>query len=74
MAKFSFVVGVLTMSFSLLIYELSPLWLSLDVVGFVCALTAWRRGDPDGKSSMWLCGIAGLFSLTGVVFLLMSVR
>ena len=71
MAEISFVIGVITMSFSLLIYELSPLWLALDVIGFILAWISTRRGDRNGKSSMWLCGIAGLFSLSGVVMLLL---
>ncbi len=64
MAKLSFVIGVLTMSFVMLIYELEPLWLLCDLIGILIASIGLRKGDKNCKAGLILCSIAGIFSLS----------
>ena len=62
MAKLTFIIGVLTLSLCVLVYELEPLWVLLDLFGVISAYIAYRKGDKDCKAGMILCGIGLLFS------------
>lgn len=65
-AKISFGIGVVTMTFSMLIYELSPLWLILDLFGMILAYIGLRNNEEECKAGLILCFIAGLFSFSAV--------
>ena len=62
MARFTFIIGVITLSLCLLIYELEPLWVLLDLLGVILAFIGYRRGNKDCKAGLILCGIGLLFS------------
>ncbi len=72
MAKTSFVIGVLTMSFCMLIYELEPLWLLCDLIGIVLASIGLRKGDKNCKAGLILCSIAGFFCLSIILLILFA--
>ena len=50
MATFSSIIGVITLSFSVLIYEFAPLWLFLDLIGIICAYIGLKDGDKNCKT------------------------
>ena len=62
MARFTFIIGVITLSLCLLIYELEPLWVLLDLLGVILAFIGYRKGNKDCKAGLILCGIGLLFS------------
>ena len=72
MAKVSFVIGVLTMSFCMLIYELEPIWLICDLIGILIASIGLKKGDRNCKAGLILCSIAGLFSLSIILIVLFA--
>ena len=74
MATFSSIIGIITLTFSVLIYELAPLWLVLDLVGVVVAYIGLRKGDPNCKSGMILCGVAAFFSFFSVAIVFLGSR
>ncbi|MBQ6559974.1 MAG: hypothetical protein IJL85_03995 [Erysipelotrichaceae bacterium] len=62
MAKFTFIIGVITLSLCMLVYELEPLWILLDLLGVILAFIGYRKGNKDCKAGLILCGIGLLFS------------
>ena len=62
MAKFTAFIGVITMSLCLLMYELEPLWVLLDLLGVVLAYIGYRKGNKDCKVGLILCLLGLLFS------------
>ena len=62
MARFTFLIGVITLSLCMLVYELEPLWVLLDLFGIILAYIGYRKGDKDCKAGLILCGIGLLFS------------
>ena len=74
MAKVSFVIGVLTMSFVMLIYELEPLWLALDLLGILLASIGLKKGDKNCKAGLILCSFAAFFSLSIILIVLFAKR
>ena len=74
MATVSSVIGVVTMTFSILIYELAPVWLVLDLAGVIAAYIGLRKGDPNCKTGMILCGVAALFSFSTILILYLANR
>ena len=61
MATISAIIGVITMTFSILIYELDMLWLVLDLI---IAYIGLRRGDKNCRLGLTLCALAALFSFS----------
>ena len=62
MARFTFLIGVITLSLCMLIYELEPLWVLLDLLGVILAFIGYKKGNKDCKAGLILCGIGLLFS------------
>ena len=62
MAKFTFVIGVITLSLCMLVYELEPLWVLLDLLGVILSFIGYRKGNKDCKAGLILCSIGLLFS------------
>lgn len=74
MANLSASIGVITLTFSLLIYELDLLWLVLDFVGMIMAYIGLRKGDKNCKLGLVLCSIAAVFSFTMICIVYFSSR
>ena len=74
MANLSTSIGVITLTFSLLIYELDLLWLVLDFVGMIMAYIGLRKGDKNCKLGLVLCSIAAVFSFTMICIVYFSSR
>ena len=74
MANLSASIGVITLTFSLLIYELDLLWLVLDFVGMIMAYIGLRKGDKNCKLGLVLCSIAAVFSFTMICIVYYSSR
>ena len=74
MATFSSIIGVVTLSFSVLIYEFAPLWLFLDLIGIVCAYIGLKDGDKNCKTGLILCGLAAFFSSTSILLVYLAGR
>ena len=74
MATFSSIIGIITMTFSILIYELAPLWLFLDLIGVTAAYIGLRKGDSNCKTGLILCGSAATFSFTAVLIMFLAGR
>lgn len=64
MATISAIIGVITMTFSILIYELDMLWLVLDLIGMIIAYIGLRKGDKNCRLGLTLCALAALFSFS----------
>lgn len=62
MARFTFLIGVITLSLCMLVYELEPLWVLLDLLGIILAFIGYKKGNKDCKAGLILCGIGLLFS------------
>ena len=62
MARFTFLIGVITLSLCMLVYELEPLWVLLDLLGVILAFVGYKKGNKDCKAGLILCGIGLLFS------------
>lgn len=62
MAKFTLIIGVITLSLCMFIYELEPLWVLLDLLGVILAFIGYRKGDKNCKAGLIFCGIGLLFS------------
>ena len=62
MARFTFLIGVITLSLCMLVYELEPLWVLLDLLGVILAFVGYKKGNNDCKAGLILCGIGLLFS------------
>jgi hypothetical protein len=71
---FSSIIGIITMTLSLLIYELAPLWLVLDLIGMTAAFIGLKKGDRNCKTGMILCGAAALFSFSSVLIMFLANR
>ena len=61
-AKLTVVIGTITLSLCMLMYELEPLWVLLDLLGIILAFVCYRKGDKDCKAGLILCSIGLLFS------------
>ena len=61
-AKLTFIIGTITLSLRMLVYELEPLWVLLDLLGVILAYIHYRKGDKDCKAGLILCSIGLLFS------------
>ncbi|MCR4633544.1 MAG: hypothetical protein K5648_05400 [Erysipelotrichaceae bacterium] len=61
MASISASIGVITLMFALLIYELDLLWLVLDLIGMVIAYLGLRKGDKNCRLGLILCCVAAFF-------------
>ena len=68
-AKLTFIIGTITLSLCMLIYELEPVWVVLDLLGVILAFVGYRKGDKNCKAGLILCAIGLLFS--GSLLLLM---
>ncbi len=74
MATFSAIIGVITLTFSLLIYELDLLWLILDLIGMSAALIGLKKGDENCKTGLIMCAIAAVFSFTMICIIYFGSR
>ena len=74
MANLSASIGVITLTFSLLIYELDLLWLFLDLIGMVIAYLGLRKGDRNCKLGLILCSIAAFFCFTMICIVYFASR
>ena len=74
MANLSASIGVITLTFCMLIYELDLLWLILDLVGMILAYIGLRKGDKNCKLGLILCSIAAVFCFAMICIVYFSSR
>lgn len=74
LATISAIIGVITMTFSILIYELDFLWLLLDLIGMIIAYLGLKKGDTNCRTGLILCGLAAVFSFGMIVLAYLAGR